>query len=347
MRVGAIPLVAAILGGLLASSANAQSVGYGLGYKGHSMQVKYVQVAEMFCAAGATCTFPVTTQMESGLSRAEVFLTGWYAEFLPANTTYDTNRVHIEVKRNQYNSTTGELTWDVSATLSDFSGLATGFNFGVYATIILSDQVSARLHRHTFYCAGETDAACSGFTGLSFGTSTVPFQMMAVRGFDLRTSGGQSMNLQQLIVDTTGFLAAGTTVSGIPTCGILGDTVQDMECTLELVPIAWNPSHATFSLLPPWNMSSDQRVFQYGFSPRPSWAQEGFFLGLQSFDLSFMTHPSSTLRHSAGCFAPRYPSVWGEPFEREWQWIGHLSDSPNWVHGEFIVSNECALVDLY
>lgn len=344
MKRGSMPTMVAVMGSLLmAGTANAQHIHRGDIYRGSSMLVQYVEVSEIFCSGLGACTVPIETDMETGYTQAEVILTGWYGFFTPATQTYPADEIHIEVGRTTYNSNTGLLKWYVTGNLSESSAQATGFSFGVYATIILYHQSGTRLARQWTGCYGDTGSVCNDFSSFSFGTLTIPFQTMAMRGFKVTATGGQPMNLERLMVDVSQYGANGTAVSGTTSCGMMGDVLQGMDCEVHRVPIA--SADAIVSTLPWGPKRSIMPLYEYHDSGWPP-GSLGFFLGLRSFDLSFPFHRSATLHHAAGCFAPSAPGLFTGA-DREWQWFGDLSDEPYTRHTEFEVTNQCDEVDLF
>ncbi len=333
---------------LVGATASAND-SYGDLYIGTSNAVRYGSAVEIICDGLGVCSRNFTVQLERGMLQNEVVLTGYYANFRP-QASYKPDVVRIEVSSGAYNSSTGELTWTATAELGEPTATATGFEFGVYVSFIQADFLGTRLYRRTSVCNGDTDTACSQLNTYSnTGTSTIPFQQMAIRGFEFRPMGLVETNLERIMVDVTGHVATGspaTTVTGTTVCAFIdlkaGQTLgfpHPMDCTVQMVAIASPLGHmATVQE----GLSTPARTdhwYEYAFTaPVPGWS--GFFLGLQSFGLGYTQGPSHVWSSKGGCFAPSYPAHDGSG-DIEYQWFGDLADVPTFPHAVMTAEAGC------
>lgn len=224
--------------------------------------VAYVtgSLMENSCTTSCSETFTVTLAGGYTNSASAIVIRNYYLDFADASAGR-VNHAKLSVVRNSYNTSTGVFSWTVEADLSAADPVPsnTTFNWGVEFAIVLGDNTNFRATAKTasnFETAGggapcDSSAECSDPTPYSgVGTSGAPFRQMVLRSFDVSTSSGNGLELNQLRFDVaTVIYNSDTSTTGEAWCtasGRAGDAgIEELTCELGMVAFAFPLTHLT------------------------------------------------------------------------------------------------------
>ncbi len=291
---------------------------YGTAVTGTGFHLQPGGISEASCDPSAgvcQADFSVTLPKNYANGVGAIYLRNYHIGFADA-AGGAVKKAKLMLSRNSYSASTGVFSWHVEALLeADPAPSDAVFNFGFDFGIVIVNNTDFRASEKTaanFSLIGTSGAsvcdssdACEDTTSYTaVGTTGAPFRKMLVRGFNVASTSGAGLSLNEFRFDVAGVVPNGST-------GAVGDSLcaatasaspaEELQCELGLVAIAFATNHLTNQTLTSSVVSKVGTYSNpYSATSNSSSAASNFIFGLQTSDHS-MNSPSLWKNVSSGC----------------------------------------------